>query len=291
MKTPTFAELLARYPKIAEIERMKCDCPSKRTVEGVIIGVRAVLRILEMTGEEKITDLTRGRIDTYFAAAAERGISPVSAWSYIHCLRGITAKWTRTYYAGRGWAVEPFDLPVKRRKAPRYVRPERKTLLAVKEWYESLAIREDRRYRIAATLMFEFGMRNGDVERFTERNLREKDGALYLSYTPHKTSNSSGRVVCWPVHETLRRELESFTFPIPNCRQVFRTLNKEMRILGFSGSKGCYELRKICVDHVYQKYGAETASSISGDDIHTVTRYYADPSAVNFTGVRIVDLL
>ena len=33
------------------------------------------------------------------------------------------------------------------------------------------------------------------------------------------------------------------------------------------------------------------ASSISGDDIRTVTRYYADPSAVNVLGVRIVDLL
>ena len=33
------------------------------------------------------------------------------------------------------------------------------------------------------------------------------------------------------------------------------------------------------------------ASSISGDDIHTVMRYYADPSAVNVEDVRVVDLL
>ena len=41
----------------------------------------------------------------------------------------------------------------------------------------------------------------------------------------------------------------------------------------------------------YQKFGAEVASSISGDDIRTVMHYYADPSAVNVEGVRVVDLL
>ena len=59
----------------------------------------------------------------------------------------------------------------------------------------------------------------------------------------------------------------------------------------FSGSKGAYELRKICIDHVYQRFGAEMASAISGDDIRTVTRYYADPAAVATVGLRIVDLL
>ena len=37
--------------------------------------------------------------------------------------------------------------------------------------------------------------------------------------------------------------------------------------------------------------GAEMASSISGDDIRTVMRYYADPSAVHVENVRVVDLL
>ena len=288
---PTFGEILEVYPKIATIERVKCECPSKRTVEGVIIGVRAVLRILGMSADAPITNLTRHEVDAYFAAASEQGMSPVSAWSYIHCLRGIAARWTRPYYEARGWLVEPFDLPVKRRKAPRYVRPDRKKLLAVKAWYESLSIREDKRLRIVVTLMLEFGMRNGDVERFTLANLREHDGKVCLCYTPHKTSNSSGRVVCWPVHPKLKEELEGFNFPVKQCGKVFRQLNKEMRELGFAGSKGCYELRKMCIDHVYQKYGAESASSISGDDIHTVTRYYADPSRPNIGEVLIVDLL
>ena len=36
---------------------------------------------------------------------------------------------------------------------------------------------------------------------------------------------------------------------------------------------------------------AEMASSISGDDIRTMMRYYADPSQPNIGSVRILDLL
>ena len=56
-------------------------------------------------------------------------------------------------------------------------------------------------------------------------------------------------------------------------------------------AEGAYELRKICIDHVYQKFGAEMAVSISGDDIKTIIRYYADPSQPNIGEVRIVGLL
>ena len=77
---------------------------------------------------------------------------------------------------------------------------------------------------------------------------------------------------CWHVECTL----EGFT---------------NARALGFTGHKGAYELRKICIDHVYQKYGAEMAVSISGDDIRTITRYYADPSRPNIGTTRIIDLL
>ena len=76
-----------------------------------------------------------------------------------------------------------------------------------------------------------------------------------------------------------------------NGRAVYRKLNSELRMLGFTGSKASYELRKICIDHIYQRFGAEMAVSISGDDIRMVTRYYADPSAVVQDSVRVSDLL
>ena len=38
------------------------------------------------------------------------------------------------------------------------------------------------------------------------------------------------------------------------------------------------ELRKLCIDAVYRALGAEAAVQISGDNIATVLKYYADPN-------------
>ena len=35
-----------------------------------------------------------------------------------------------------------------------------------------------------------------------------KDGRHFLLYTPHKTSLSSGRIVCWPIHDDIWNEFE-----------------------------------------------------------------------------------
>ena len=73
--------------------------------------------------------------------------------------------------------------------------------------------------------------------------------------------------------------------------ETFDEMNHDLRSLGFRGSKASYELRKICIDHVYQKFGAEMAVSLSGDDIKTITRYYADPAQPNIGAMRVLDLL
>ena len=79
---------------------------------------------------------------------------------------------------------------------------------------------------------------------------------------------------------------------VPCAKDVFIRLNADLcsRKI-FTGSKGCYELRKVCIDHVYQKFGAEMAASISGDGIRTMMRYYADPSQPNIGDIRIIDLI
>lgn len=315
-KTPTFGELLQAYPRIAAIERTKNERPCETTVANTLHGVRAILRGLEGDWPARaVTDLNRRRIDTFLGDARARGLAPVSAWSYLLSLRALAARWTRPYYEDLGWRVPPFDLPVCRRRAPRYRRPDPALLRRVRAWYAALADRSDPRDWIAATLMLEFAMRNGDAARLTWRDFSVRDGRVFLRYTPHKTALSSGRVVVWPVHPDIWRRLEAFRdapplptpeLPrrgrprkpeardrvVPRAGEVFARLNRELRAEGiFTGAKACYELRKICVDHVYQKFGAEMASSISGDDIETVTRYYADPSAPNVGLVRIADLL
>ena len=150
-------------------------------------------------------------------------------------------------------------------------------------------------------------------EDAARKDSRSDETRMVLCYVPNKTKLSSGRMVAWPVHPDIwerlcqyrdggipfhkrkgwsKNENRDSQLVVPCARDVYVRLNRELRIRKiFTGPKGCYELRKICIDHIYQNFGAETASSISGDDIRTVMRYYADPSAVSVEGIRVIDLL
>lgn len=320
MKIPTFKELLEEYPRIASMERMKSERPCKTTVSNNLFGVRKILELLGNDGaslDQPITWLTKNRIDRFLLRAAEKGMPALSSWTYVHRLRGVTARWTTSYYEALGWKVSPFKLPYCRKRLPRYERPDRSVLRKVKDWVVDLWEEEDRRKWLAATLMLEFGIRNGDVRRLTWANFRERDNGVCLCYTPHKTEQSSGRRVAWPVHPTIWTMLcearscvakhqaycragipnrphgiTNSDPVVPGASYIFVLLNRELRANGiFKAQKGLYELRKVCIDHVYQRYGAEMASSLSGDDIRTVMRYYADPSQPNIGMTRIFDLL
>ena len=65
-----------------------------------------------------------------------------------------------------------------------------------------------------------------------------------------------------------------------------------MRDLGWQREtygKACYELRKLCIDAVYRTLGVEAAVQVSGDNVATIMRYYADPNrdraAVDVSGM------
>lgn len=327
MKTvPTLNMLLEAYPKFAAIERMRMERPCPKTVLSVVSGTRRLCEIGGIALDEPVTALSRTRLEQILDAARRSGLRPISVWSYLYSLRKLFAQWTVRYYAGKKWSVPRLEMPSCLRQAPRYIRPDAATLAKVKDWYAALEKRPDRREWVLATLMLEFAMRNGDAERLrwsdirprrnenTARNeLRGDESGMVLCYTPNKTRLSSGRTVAWPVHPDIwtrlrryrdagrpqnkrtgwmRNEDRDAQLVVPCARDVYVRLNRELRCLHiFTGAKGCYELRKICIDHIYQKFGAEMASSISGDEIRTVTRYYADPSAVNVERVRVFDLL
>ena len=142
-------------------------------------------------------------------------------------------------------------------------------------------------------MMLEFGMRNSDVLRLREANFIEKNNIRFLQYTPHKTELSSGRRVLWPIHDDIWKRIKRYggIRAVDITTETFHKLNSELRILGFTGSKASYELRKICIDHIYQRFGAEMAVSISGDDIKTIIKYYANPSQPNVGAIKISDLI
>ncbi len=312
-ETPTIRMVMEAYEQFAAIERMRMERPCEKTVASTLGGMRRLCKIGGIALDEPVSILTCKRLERILDAARCSGLKPISVWSYLFSIRKLFAKWTRRYYADKKWNIPQLEMPSCRRMPPRYMRPDSSVLAKVKEWYASLDNRQDTREWILATLMLEFAMRNGDVERLRWSDFRERDGRTVLCYTPHKTRLSSGRTVAWPVHRDIWKricEYRSGGIPhnkrcgwaknanrdsqlvVPCARDVYVRLNRELRARGiFTGPKGCYELRKICVDHIYQKFGAEMASSISGDDIRTVMRYYADPSAVSIEGVRVIDLI
>ena len=286
---PTIIEVMQRYEAIARAEQMKCGSPCESTVKNTLKGTRHLCRAAGIELDSPISAFTRQKIDEAVICFIARGNSRVSAWSFVCQLRALFARWTMPYYRDAGWDVAPPELPTFRVGPARYVRPGREVLAKVKRWYSHLG----GEMWFAATMMLEFAMRNGDVLHLNDNSFIERDGHVYLNYTPHKTALTSARRVLWPVHSAIWArfgDIGGFD-GIDLCNETFAEMNRQLRRIGFRGPKASYELRKICIDHVYQKFGAEMASSISGDEIRTITKYYADPAQPNIGEVRIIDLI
>lgn len=287
--TPTIEQVMKCYRMIAQIERAKTGRPCEETVVNVLRGTAMVCDAAGVPLMEGVAALTRKVFDRALAGFIARGLTRLSAWSYVSQLRGLFAKWCLPYYKDAGWNIPKLELPVFRAQAPRYVRPSGELLAKVKNWYS----RQEGEYWFAATMMLEFAMRNGDVLRLKDSNFVENENGRFLSYTPHKTELSSGRRVYWPIHSEIWQRFDDYgrLAGLDVTKETFADINRDLRALGFLGSKGAYELRKICIDHVYQKFGAEMAVSLSGDDIKTITKYYADPAQPNIGAVRVLDLI
>ena len=285
---PTIEQVMKCYQIIAQTERMKTGRPGVETVANALRGTVNICRSAHIELTSPVTSLTRKKIDIALATFVERGLTRISAWSYVWQLKSVFAKWCMPYYKDAGWEIPPLDLPSFRAKAPHYVRPSVEMLSRVKAWYK----KQTGEHWFAATMMLEFAMRNSDVLRLKDANFVENDSGHYLSYTPHKTELSSGRRVYWPIHDDIWEKFMEYggLSGLDVTDQTFNDINYDLRALGFCGTKGAYELRKICIDHVYQKYGAEMAVSISGDEIRTILKYYADPAQPNLGTIRILDL-
>ena len=297
---PTIEQVMKCYRVVAQSERMKTGRPDAVSVENTLRGTRMVCVAAGIDLASPVSALTRQAFDTALSAFVDRGLTRLTAWSYVCQLRALFARWCRPYYKDAGWEIPSLEVPVFRAQAPRYVRPCAELLARVKAWYAKLTGDQ----WLAATMMLEFAMRNGDVLRLKKENFVAKEVKVegeggermvqhFLSYVPHKTALSSGRRVYWPIHDAIWQKFEDYGgldgFDVTD--ETFDEINRDLRSLGFYGQKGAYELRKICIDHIYQKYGAEMAVSISGDSIGTISRYYADPSQPNIGSVRVIDLL
>lgn len=313
-RIPTFAELIAAYEQAAADERIKNDGrPKERTVANTKKAFKQLVAGCGFELTERYTKLDREAIEGYFVKAVKNGMKRVSAWSYVMSAKAITARWALPYYERHGMRVASIAIPaIKNRKGCRYERPSDETRRKVMEWYAKLWELEDKRLWLGATLMLQFAMRNSDaraakwewfVERRKEAESEEKE--IYLRYVPEKTKNSSARHVMWPVHEEIWRKMQEARAAIeedgkgegtilPGGSYVYVQLNASLRdaVPGMKDcGKACYELRKLRIDAEYRKNGAERASALSGDNINTITYYYADVADVAAAPARAEDLI
>ena len=322
---PTLRELIEKYKEIAYIEQSRNGKPQNTTIRNCITGTKAIISFLDNNHpredniswlDAKYNELTR-KVLTKFVddCQIQKKKRKISIQSQLLQLRGITAKWSLSYYDDMGWDITPLNIPRILKEPKRYTRPPKHILKRVSNWYNALEKLPDKRYYVFVTMMLQFGMRNGDVCRLTRSNFIEDEGQMFLNYKPHKTALSSARVIKWPIHISIWEKLDRYIDEIQEFCSIFKNeqndcddaveeliipdgnlimdhLNKQINNLKLfdelNTEKSLYELRKICVDHIYQNYGSEMASSISGDDIKTVMKYYADPSQVRINGGIVI---
>jgi len=303
-RVPTCRQLANMYEVAAAQERVKNGgSPQERTVQNALKHFRYAVEGCSVGWDSPYTDLTPDVLEDYFVKLIGQGKERVSAWTYVSGVQSITATWALRYYEREGYQVEKIKIPtIKNHKPGRYQRPKDETREAVKEWYAKLWELEDKRYWLAATMMLQFAMRNGDVVAAEGTCFVNRKGTMYLTYTPHKTASSSGRNVVWPIHadvwariEEARRAIDSKDGKlVPAGAWTFARLNRMLReaVPEFKTiEKATYELRKLRIDAEYKRFGAERASALSGDDIRTLSYYYADVADMAPEAVRAEDLI
>ena len=314
LKPATFKDLFDTYPIIAAKYCVQSGgkCNEER-VSNIINGCRMVLQTLHLPETMLYRDFNYNMLDEFIRIYTEKGRNQLTIWSYCYHIKSLAAAWTKIPYEQQGLLVEKPTLKMPPKGNYRYETKSPELKRKVKELYASL-FEKDPSVWFFMTMMLMFAMRNGDVKRLTWDNFIETPHGVFLKYTPHKTRLTSARKVTWPIPQPIWEQILKYKENFPKkmfndsaqgtlsskyrdergrLNSVFaveKRLNGYMRGLGFTGSKGAYELRKLCADTMYSKFGHEMASSITGDDIRTITHYYADPGAVSKV-VNIADML
>lgn len=307
--SPTLKELSDLYLEIAAVEYTKTKEPKPASATQNASSLLRIAKACGVSEEDRVDGLTAETIEKWVAdycmKNAERGLdrARTSAWSQIAQARSVWTAWTRPYYTARAIKLPEclFGWPSpKRNYAQAYRRPPEALREATVKWYNNLEELLPGSWA-AATLMMQFAMRPGDASALKWENITPNGDSYTLRYVPQKTHGRTEkpRAVTWPMSAALYARLKKaggadYVVPgdSPTVRyNVFQTgLNPMMRGVGWdelSYDKACYELRKLCIDAVYRKFGIERAVQISGDNAQTILRYYADPQ---IDGLAPVDI-
>lgn len=272
------------------------DCSCAGHNRAVITEVNRFCRTMGIPETASIDAVNYDSVEKYIGALKVKNVTKIGAVCRLQCLVG---RRERVAYRKAGWDVRPVDLPVVQDDSKAYRSATEERAIAILGWYRNLQFDGDGRKRIYAMMMLKYAMRNSDVLRLRWSNFRVSGSRWQLEYVPHKTERATaGRSVKIWLNPADQVELMAWKggaaendFVLPRkigragLNALSRQLNASIRSAGVTGSKGLYELRKMCVDTVYHTHGAEAASAYSGDDFKTVKFHYADTSSMNLKGI------
>jgi integrase len=308
-EAPTLGQLIEVYRKAAEAEYAANSKPRPATVDINVGSIKLIAKGCGVDLDDRIDKLTPDLIQNYIDTrcdGSER--SRRSAWSALAHAKSLFSKWALVRYEGlkiripdccNKWPEQP-----KTGLILEYERPAKDLREKTIKWYNGLEEKNPTMWA-AVTLMVQFAMRPVDAAEL-RWDAFQRDGECWvLKYIPSKTKGRTlrPRPVLWPVTDDLYNRLRKaggeeyiVNHPLPYLRYAYyiRFINAEMRKLGWHREKyrkACYELRKLCVDAIYHNLGAEKASQISGDNIQTVIKYYADRNRCGFEGVDVSKMI
>ena len=308
-EAPTLGQLIEVYRKAAEAEYAANSKPRPATVDINVGSIKLIAKGCGVDLNDRIDKLTPEVIQNYIDTrcdGSER--SRRSAWSAIAHAKSLFSKWALVRYDGLKIRIP--DCCTKWPEQPKtglileYERPAKDLREKTIKWYNGLEEKNPTMWA-AVTLMVQFAMRPVDAAEL-RWDAFQRDGECWvLKYVPSKTKGRTlrPRPVLWPVTDDLYNRLRKaggeeyiVNHPLPYLRYAYyiRFINAEMRKLGWHREKyrkACYELRKLCVDAIYHNLGAEKASQISGDNIQTVIKYYADRNRCGFEGVDVSKMI
>jgi integrase len=305
----TIAQFIEEYKRAAKSQYASHGSPRPATVEINAGALLIVIKAAGLTEVDRIDRVDRNTVQKYVDARCSGGSdrARISAWSTIAHARSCFAHWAIDKYTQDGLKVlgaSNWPIPPKNKLLLSYERPPAALRDATMDWYNKLETSNPKLWA-AATLMVQLAMRPVDASRITWENFSFIQGRWILRYVPSKTEGRTERPrpVIWPLHGDLYERLKAagsapFVVKGENIYQRYNTyvreINKELRSIGWDRSrwnKACYELRKLCVDAVFNSMGSERASQISGDNISTVIKYYADPNKAGFDGMDLTKII
>lgn len=307
--SPTVAQLCAAYLLAATSERTQHGEPRESTSKQNVCAFRRVASACGLSDNDRIDALTPERMEQWLVAfcgrysADQSDRARVSAWAQLAQARSLWTDWTRPYYKRAGVIIpETVELWPRRKRdcSQCYQRPAEWLRQKTMRWYRRLERWHPPAW-VACTLMLQFGMRNEDACELTWDAFHGAPGHWMLRYTPSKTTGrtASSRSVTWPVGDDIVARLRALGGKVHVIPLETRTgrynlyqdvVNPRLRRIGWDSEhygKASYELRKLCIDAIYRRYGLEKAVQISGDNAATVSKFYSDPTLTDHITVDV----